>query len=58
MTCPHGVTEKAVADELEEMYKREKETGVREWGYLCSCCMAPSGDLRTCPSCSLVEVKA
>ena len=56
MTCPHGVTEKAAKNAMEEQYKREKETGVREWGFLCSCCMAPSGDLPTCPSCSLVEV--
>ena len=58
MSCVHGVSEKAVEDERGEIYKREKETGMREWGYLCSCCMAPSGDLRTCPTCSLVEGEA
>ena len=53
MTCPHGVTEKQRDEALTDQYDREKETGMREWGYLCSCCMAPSWEFLTCPTCSM-----
>ncbi len=56
--CIHGITREAVTDELNAIYRREQETGVREWGFLCSCCRAPSGDSPRCPTCSLVEVEA
>ena len=62
--CIHGITREAVMDELNAIYRREQETGVREWGFLCSCCRAPSVDSQgssygswTCPTCSLVEVE-
>lgn len=59
MSCPHGVTEGQAEDALEELYRREKATGVREWGFLCSCCLSPSGDGATCPACEADEgVKA